>query len=300
MMTSVWRETRGLIYLAYLTFRRQAFARKSAIAVILASMLVLGVYAWSIRRVPEILKDQEKAKAAQVDEDDGGETNQERRDRRNRGKPKVKRTPQEEILLEFADDIVMGIFATFLAPLLTLIYATSAFGDEREDRTLVYLLTRPLARWRIYLAKAIGVAPLVLIIVLGAYIGICLVGGEPGRGLLFRFLPGLAIGTLAYTALFLFFGAVAPRPLIMSVVYTFLVETLVGNMPGTLKRMALSYHTRCLLYDAGKDIGVVPYNSRHFLPISTESATIVLVSVTAFFLLWGAIAFQRREYRDLA
>ncbi|MBY0586776.1 ABC transporter permease [bacterium] len=294
------QEIRGLTYLAYLTFRRQALSRKSVIAIVLASMLVLGVYAWSIRRVPEILKDQEKAKAAQVDPDEASETTEERRDRRDRGKPKIKRTAQQEILLEFADDIVMGIFATFLVPLLTLIYATSAFGDEREDRTLVYLLTRPLARWRIYLSKAIGITPLVLLIVLGAYIGICFAGGQPGRDLMFRFLPGLALGTVAYSSLFLFFGAVAPRPLIMSVVYTFLIETLVGNMPGTLKRMALSYHTRCLLYDAGKDVGVMPYNPRHFVPISTETATIILFVVSALFLLWGAIAFQRKEYRDLA
>jgi ABC-type Na+ efflux pump permease subunit len=299
-MANLIAEVRGLAYLAFLTFWRQALARKSAIAVILASMLVLGVYTWSIRRVPEILEDQAKAKAAQTDLDEAGENMEERRERRERGRPKVKRTPKEEILLEFSLEIVMGIFVTFLAPLLTLIYATSAFGDEREDRTLVYLLTRPLARWRIYLAKALGIMPLVLLVVLGAYIGICLVGGEPGRGVLYRFLPGLTLGTIAYTALFLFFGAVAPRPLIMSVVYTFLVETLVGNMPGTLKRMALSYHTRCLLFDAGKDIGVVPYNPRHFLPISTSAATWVLLAVTAFFLLWGAIAFQRREYRDLA
>jgi ABC-type transport system involved in multi-copper enzyme maturation permease subunit len=299
-MANLIAETRGLAYLAYLTFRRQALARKSAIAVILASMLVLGVYTWSIRRVPEILEDQVKAKAAQADLDESSETMEERRDRRERGRPKVKRTPQEEILLEFTIEIVMGIFVTFLAPLLTLIYATSAFGDEREDRTLVYLLTRPLARWRIYLAKALGIVPLVLLVVLGAYVGVCLVGGEPGRGVLYRFLPGLTLGTIAYTSLFLLFGAVAPRPLIMSVVYTFLVETLVGNMPGTLKRMAISYHTRCLLFDAGKEIGVSPYNPRHFLPISPSTAASVLLVASAFFLIWGAFAFQRREYRDLA
>lgn len=296
-------EIRGLLYLAGLTFWRQAWSRKSAIAVTLASMLVLGVYTWSIRRVPDILQDQEKAKSAQVEDEDlardeAGSQDQDRR--KGRGRPKVKRTPQEEILLEFATEIVMGIFVTFLAPLLTLIYATSAFGDEREDRTLVYLLTRPLARWRIYLAKGLGVLPLVLIIVLGAFLALCSVGGEPGKNLMVRFLPGLTLGTIAYTALYLLFGAIAPRPLIMSVVYTFLVETLVGNMPGTLKRMALSYHTRCLLFDAGKDIGVAPYSPRHFLPISTPAATWVLIGAIAVCVLWGAIAFQRREYRDLA
>ncbi len=290
------RELRGLCYLAMLTIRRQVFTRKSILVATLVSLIVLGVYTWSTRRVPEILRDVKQAQNASLEDDIARE--KPKRERPN-WRPVKKIPPKEAVLLEFSNLVVMDVFLSGLVPLLALIYATSAFGDEREDRTLVYLLTRPLGRWRIYLAKGAGVIPVVLTVVLGSFVLICLVGGEPGRSVCLRFLPGLAIGTLAYTMLFLLFGAIAPRPLIMSVVYAFLVETIVGNMPGSLKRMAISFHTRCILFDAGSDIGVAPENARHFVAIAPQTANIVLWCVVGVLLLWGCIAFQRREYRDL-
>lgn len=291
------RELRGLVYLSFLTIQRQLFTRKSILVATLVGLIVLGVYTWSTKRVPDIMRERKKVDNITLEDDIKRE-----RPRRERPswQPEKKIPPKERILLEFSNLVVMDVFLSGLVPLLTLIYATSAFGDEREDRTLVYLLTRPLGRWRIYLAKGAGVVPVAMGVVLGSFYLICLVGGEPGQSVFLRFLPGLAIGTLAYTVLFLLFGAVAPRPLIMSVVYAFLVETIVGNMPGSLKRMAISYHTRCLLFNAGADIGVAPENPRHFVAISPGTASLVLWLVVAFLLLWGCIAFQRREYRDLA
>jgi ABC-2 type transport system permease protein len=291
-------EARGLLYLARLTMYRQLLARKSVIAGVLVSLLVLGVYAWNVRRVPEILTRGEQARIDRAEEEEAMGVREGGRRRREASDDRPM-TAEERVRHEFALEIVMLIFVGMLTPLLTLIYATSAFADEREDRTLVYLLTRPLGRWRIYLAKAAGVTPVVLAVVIGSLGLVCLVAGEPGRAVFTRFLPGVALGSVAYTSVFLLFGAIAPRPLIMSVVYAFLVEGLVVNMPGTLKRIAISYHTRCLLYHAGSDLGLGPENARHFSPISAEWATGVLVTLIVILLAWGAIAFQRREYRDL-
>ena len=40
-----------------------------------------------------------------------------------------------------------------ILPLVMLLFATSAFGNEVGDRTLGYLVLKPLARWRIVLPK---------------------------------------------------------------------------------------------------------------------------------------------------
>ena len=50
-------------------------------------------------------------------------------------------------LLRFTDVFVMAMFLTFLLPICALAYATSSLGGEREERTLVFLLTRPVPRW---------------------------------------------------------------------------------------------------------------------------------------------------------
>jgi ABC-type Na+ efflux pump permease subunit len=62
----------------------------------------------------------------------------------------------------FAQRILFSLFVSFLLPLWSLSFATEAVGGEREARSLVWLLTRPLPRWSIYLAKYIAVLPWVI------------------------------------------------------------------------------------------------------------------------------------------
>lgn len=257
------RELRGLAYASALTMHRQIFARKTLVAGVLVALASLATLAWTLRR---------------------GQT--------LRGEP-------DRLALEFGEDVVMFTFVGTLTPILCLMYATAALGEEREERTLVYWITRPMARWRLYCAKGLGTTPVVLLSVLLAFSLVCLFGGSAGRSAFVRFLPGVALGSVAYTALFLWIGAAAPKPLVVSVLYAFLIESLIGNMPGTLKRVAISYHTKCILYDAGASIGFRPENPANFLPIAGDASVRMLWCMIGFFLAFGAYAFHRREYREL-
>ena len=58
---------------------------------------------------------------------------------------------------EFADDVTRVMLASAILPLVMLLLATAAFGNEVGDRTLVYLVTKPIARWRIVAPEAAGV-----------------------------------------------------------------------------------------------------------------------------------------------
>ncbi|MBM3493502.1 MAG: ABC transporter permease, partial [Armatimonadetes bacterium] len=44
----------------------------------------------------------------------------------------------------------------FVLPILAVVFGTGAVSQEIEQRTIVYLLTRPIARWRILLVKYIA------------------------------------------------------------------------------------------------------------------------------------------------
>ena len=68
---------------------------------------------------------------------------------------------------EFADDVTRAMLASAILPLVMLLLATAAFGNEVGDRTLVYLVTKPIARWRIVAPKllasvAVGGIPVAL------------------------------------------------------------------------------------------------------------------------------------------
>ncbi len=47
-----------------------------------------------------------------------------------------------------------------LLPLVALVFGTAALGSELDDGTAVYLLAKPIARWRIVAAKVIVAAGL--------------------------------------------------------------------------------------------------------------------------------------------
>ena len=153
-------------------------------------------------------------------------------------------------------DFLFSVFTTFLLPLWTLSFATDAFGREREAGTLLWLLTRPLSRPAIYVAKFLAALPWCLLLNVGGFGIMCLAAGPPGTLAFKLYWPAVALGTLAFAALFHFLGAWLRRAAIVALLYAFFLETVTGNLPGHLKRLSLSFYTRCLMFDSAHDFGI--------------------------------------------
>jgi hypothetical protein len=195
--------------------------------------------------------------------------------------------------------LVFSIFLGFLLPILSLSFATEALGGERESRTLVWLLTRPLPRSSIYLAKFVALLPWSLGLNLGGFALLCVVAGRPGQ-LAFRlYWPAVLGGTVAYCALFHLMGASFRRAAVVALVYSFFLETILGSMPGTMKRISLSFYTRCLMFDAARPYGVHPEKPSVYLPVEAATAWSVLFGVTVLLVIVGVMVIGRSEYQDL-
>jgi ABC-type Na+ efflux pump permease subunit len=201
--------------------------------------------------------------------------------------------------LQFTRWVVFVLFLSFLLPLCSLSFATEALGGDRENNSLVWLLTRPLPRPAIYLAKFVALLPWSLAFNLGGFGLICLAGGEAGARAFRLYWPAVLTATLAFAALFHLFGAAFRRPAVVALVYSFFLETILGNMPGTLKRVSVSFYTRCMMYEAARDYGVEPDRPGVFLPVSGAAALLVLAAVTALLLAAGAAWFTRAQYREV-
>jgi hypothetical protein len=207
---------------------------------------------------------------------------------------------QASPFLMFARGILFSLFLSFLLPLWSLSFATEALGGEREARSLVWLLTRPIPRWAIYLAKFVGLLPWVLGFNLGGFALICLAAGEPGR-LAFRlFWPGVLVSSLAFAALFHLFGAAFRRATVVALVYSFFLETILGDMPGLLKRVSVTFYARCLMFDAAGEYGLTPERPSVYQPVDGATAWTVLIGGTVCLLLVGMWWFSRSEYGDEA
>src|SRR5438874_1408431 len=103
------------------------------------------------------------------------------------------------------DNIYNGIsfllIYRFILVILSVVFITGVIAQETEQKTIAYLLTRPVPRWRILLPKFLASALItILTVYLAAFMVALIVYGPGGLGHspLGRDLRILPIGVLAY------------------------------------------------------------------------------------------------------
>lgn len=124
-----------------------------------------------------------------------------------------------------------------LLPITVLILATGALGNEIEDRTLPYLVLKPLGRLRIVVEKLLGILVIAMPIVLAGLAATFFVvmrgDARDETEILTAMLAAAAVGTYAYSSIFLLVSLIIPRALLVGIIYTFVWESLLGRfLPG--------------------------------------------------------------------
>ncbi len=130
-----------------------------------------------------------------------------------------------------ANALLNGLIVTTLLPLVTLVLSTTSLGMEVEDGTIVYLLSKPLSRAQVIMAKlAASWLPAGALVSLSAAssAGIALQGAEPT--LLVAFVIAAAFGTLAYSSVFLLLSLLTSRALVIGLIYVFIWEGVVTEL----------------------------------------------------------------------
>jgi hypothetical protein len=214
------------------------------------------------------------------------------------GEPPQKTFLHDWAMMNFSRWVVLVLYLGFILPLFTLSYASGAFGTDRESRTLVWLMTRPIPRSAIYLGKFVGTLPWCLAFSGGGFVALCLAGGPDGREALALYWPAALAGTVAFAALFHLIGALFRRPVVVGLVYVFFFEALVGTLPGSLKLLSLSFYARCLMYNGAVAAGYPADMLEVAQPVSSQTAWAVLAAATVGLSVLGAWRFARSEYRD--
>ncbi len=205
----------------------------------------------------------------------------------------------ERTALQFTEEILLPVYVSFLLPVFCLCYGAASISADREERTLVYLLVTPLPRPLIHLAKFTAALLLTLVWTLGGMAILCRMAGPTGWESFQRFWPAALWSTLAYVGLFHLFSVVFYRATIIALGYALFLETFVGNMPGIVKRVAITFYTRCVIFDAGSSLGMEPAGGRNpdlYLPVSGQTASLVLWVLAGSLFLIGTCLFSRREY----
>ena len=181
---------------------------------------------------------------------------------------------------EFADDVTRVMLASAILPLVMLLLATAAFGNEVGDRTLVYLVTKPIARWRIVAPKllasvAVGGIP----VALGGALAVAVIERGDGGGALATG-AGLLAGAAAYAAIFTWAGLATRHALLIGLVYVFIWEAALAAYLDGIRFLSVRRYTLALVHalDDGRlasvDISLGPLTA-------AVGTTVVLVCFTA-------------------
>jgi len=200
---------------------------------------------------------------------------------------------------QFIEEIFLAVYVSFLLPIFCLSYGSAGIASDREEQTLVYLLVSPLPRPLIFLAKGSASILLALAWTIGGMSVMCWLAGQSGREAWQVLLPSIFWSTIAYVALFLLFSVTFRRATTIALTYALFIETLIGNMPGIAKRLAVSFYTRCLIFEAGSVFGVSPSgpgNPDLFTAIPGPTAQTILTLLGGGLLLAGMLVFSLREY----
>lgn len=198
----------------------------------------------------------------------------------------------------FTSGMLMTVFLGFLLPIWSLSFAIESLGGERESNSLIWLLSRPVPRPAIYLAKFLALLPWTLAFNAGGFALICLLAGDPGRLAIQLFWPMVLWTSLAFAALFHLLGALFRRPTVIALLYVFFFEIIVNLMPGYIKRVSITYYARCMMFDSGAVFGIQPERPMIFLPVDGTTAQVVLAGVTAVLLILGTVLFTRTQFQD--
>lgn len=190
--------------------------------------------------------------------------------------------------------LYLGLVVTAVLPLAALLLGTSVIGDEIEDGTAVYLLTKPLPRCQILAPKlaAAWVATTALVLTSTVASGLIALDGA-GGSIVLGFSVAVVIGALAYATVFVLLSVATNRALVVGLVYVFLWEgAITGIFHGT-RYMSIRHY--CL----GLADWIAGTPARTFdAYVRGETALVLIVVVTVVGMLLANRKLAEVEVRE--
>lgn len=129
-----------------------------------------------------------------------------------------------------------ALVVRIILPLIALVFGTSALGSELEDGTAVHVLTKPINRTTVVLAKVAVAGSLTAALVVPSTTIAALLLARPGAdpGQTAALAIGALVGSYVYAAIFVALGVVTSRGLILGLGYALIWEgVLAGLLPGS-------------------------------------------------------------------
>jgi len=215
------------------------------------------------------------------------------------------------LALARVDSFGIQLFQILLIPLffqlvlifVTLVNASTLIRDEIEDNTLPYLLTRPISKPALVFYKYVAYLASALVLLVPSIVlayGVTELHTQSpfsaDLDVLSGFLITTILGSAAYGALFLFISVLVRRPLAVGLLIGFLWESVVGNIPGDVRKLSVIHYLKSILKDT---ISVTPL-SIYSTDVSAAISVIVLIGFSIAMVVLSILVFQQMEFKTKA
>ncbi len=148
----------------------------------------------------------------------------------------------------FGDVIFDGLFIGAIVPVVAMALATAAFGNEVEDRTLSYLMLKPVSKIAIALPKLLASISIggPLLVISGG-VTAALATGEIRAAA--AVAGALLIGLVCYTSIFTWAGLMTRSALGFALLYVFIWEGLISTFLGGVSYFSVRAYSLAIMHE---------------------------------------------------
>jgi len=189
-----------------------------------------------------------------------------------------------------ADRVLDTLVVRFVMPLVALIVGTTVIGSEIDDGTAVYLMVKPIARWRIVLSKALVAAGLTAVLILPPVIVTAILLSRTDLATTIEaFTIACFFGGTAYAMAFLALSTFTSRAFLIGLAYVLIWEGVLASLLEGTKFLSIRQATLGLAAALGVDVPGDP-----LVPV-VSVAVLAVVLVGGFLLAsWKLARFEIR------
>jgi ABC-type transport system involved in multi-copper enzyme maturation permease subunit len=190
---------------------------------------------------------------------------------------------------------VIDFYLSFILPLGCLFSCGGMVRDEVQSDTLGFLLCRPITRARFlivkYICESLWVQALAFInALLFLFIGIF--HQIPNSSTVIFTLMGVQVlAVFVFCALSSLFGLIHQKYLVLGLIYGFVVELGIGQIPTNINSLSMTTHVQRLM--GNNQIINTLYE---WSPKGSMTSVFVMLSATFFFLCLAAALLTFKEY----
>ncbi|MEV0459980.1 ABC transporter permease [Catellatospora methionotrophica] len=177
--------------------------------------------------------------------------------------------------IDLTDGVLIGLGVAVILPLVSLIVGTGVLGSEIDDGTVVHILTKPIPRSRIILAKlAVAATVSAVTTAVPMFVAAAMVGGvKLGLG----FALACAAGAVVYSALFLALSVLTRRPVLLGLLYVVIWEGLLSNVVMGTRTVSVQHY---VLEFASELSGSTLFTATVSLGVAAAMAVVLTVAGT--------------------